>query len=202
MAAASRSTPSSSRGPTRTSAIVVPPLPTAGSLVPTLPSAIGGNLPVTIDGSVTVEGNVAIPANFPNSWEVAFYDPVEWRDKKQEATPRYRAAIRSSSIGLYAFTADIAIPPGSRTVYAIQVRQTDGRQIGISPTTEVTIPGQLRFALPITITGIDEPQARTPSPASGVRPERTRTGEGLAGARQATQPAQRRSSRGLATARR
>lgn len=168
---------------TRTGPALSPPLPTVGTQPSgATPTVAGVGLPVTITGTITFGLGVTAPANFATSWEVAFYDTEEWREKKQAAVVKHRAPITSALNNGFAFTTVIAMLPGSRTPFAIQVRQTDGKQIANSPVAEITIPGQLTFDLPIVVTGFSEPQAPAPSPTGQEQVVPGRTNDGLVAA--------------------
>ncbi len=141
--------------------VVTPP--TATPAPTTTPVAIGGRLPTaastptatkeggfvapaipprasttatgqtTIGGTVTIESGVAIPDDFPDRWEVIFYERAAWERDQRTATPRANARLerpfgQDTPVGRYTFRLTFTPPPAGGN-YVVQLRHDDGTSV-------------------------------------------------------------------------
>jgi hypothetical protein len=87
----------------------------------------------TIGGTVTIENGVALPADFPDRWEVVCYDQAEWERAQRTASPRASAHLerplgQNTPAGRYTFHLTLT-PPATGGTYVVQLRQEDGTSV-------------------------------------------------------------------------
>ncbi len=115
---------------TREGSFVAPAIPPRASTSPTSAASATANGQTAVGGTVTIENGVALPDDFPDRWEVLFYDQEEWQRDQRTATPRANARLerplgQNTSAGRYTFRIALT-PPAAGGTYIVQLRHVDG----------------------------------------------------------------------------
>ncbi len=101
---------------TKEGGFVAPAIPPRASASPTGVASTTATGQTTIGGTVTIESGVAIPDDFPDRWEVIFYERAAWERDQRTATPRANARLerpfgQNTPVGRYTFRLTFTPPP-------------------------------------------------------------------------------------------